>query len=83
MEKFYFLSNSIQQMKCVSHDTLQTEQFIVQSLHSTLASDSLLSSHPLTADVESPDEIQAIFDSITYNKVRIHAYHLFFQTYVV
>ncbi|XP_070178504.1 uncharacterized protein [Littorina saxatilis] len=45
-----------------------TAQFVVQSFHAVMTSDSLQSSHPLTADVESPSEIQAIFDSVTYSK---------------
>ncbi|KAL8580187.1 hypothetical protein ACOMHN_059160 [Nucella lapillus] len=49
-------------------DWRMTEQFVVQSMHSVMSSDSLTSSHPLSADVESPAEIQSIFDSITYSK---------------
>ena len=55
---------------------IQTDQFIVQSLYGTMTSDSLQSSHPLTADVESPSEIQSIFDSITYTKVRTNSFLL-------
>ncbi|XP_076438167.1 uncharacterized protein LOC143277263 isoform X2 [Babylonia areolata] len=45
-----------------------TGQFVVQSMHGVMSADSLVSSHPMTADVESPSEIQAIFDDVTYSK---------------
>ncbi len=31
-------------------------------------SDSVASSHPVSVDVNTPDEINELFDSITYNK---------------
>ncbi|KAH8409848.1 hypothetical protein KR222_009894, partial [Zaprionus bogoriensis] len=44
------------------------EQFQIMALHSVLVFDSKLSSHPIIQKVESPDEITAIFDTISYEK---------------
>ncbi|XP_032514950.2 aminopeptidase A-like isoform X2 [Danaus plexippus] len=44
------------------------DQFLVRTMHSVLDIDSKLSSHPIVQTVETPDEITAIFDSISYNK---------------
>jgi len=33
--------------------------------------DSVASSHPISVDVNNPDEISEIFDGITYGKVKI------------
>ncbi|XP_071098196.1 aminopeptidase Ey-like [Haliotis cracherodii] len=38
------------------------------SVHGAMSSDSLRTSHPLTADVMTPGDISAIFDTITYTK---------------
>lgn len=47
----------------------QLDQFLVKTMHSILAFDAKLSSRPIVHDVKTPDEITAIFDSISYNKV--------------
>jgi aminopeptidase N len=44
------------------------DNFFVQKL-SVLVKDSLESSHPVSIDVDNPDEINSIFDSISYDKV--------------
>jgi aminopeptidase N len=44
------------------------EQFIVDIFQPALAGDSLNSSHPLTYDVHTPEEIESLFDTISYNK---------------
>ncbi|KAH8399402.1 hypothetical protein KR215_009736, partial [Drosophila sulfurigaster] len=44
------------------------EQFQILSMHSVLIFDAKLSSHPIVQKVESPDEITAIFDTISYDK---------------
>ncbi|XP_046350408.2 aminopeptidase Ey-like [Haliotis rufescens] len=41
---------------------------VAASTHGVMSSDSLTSSHPLTADVMSPGDISSIFDSVTYSK---------------
>jgi aminopeptidase N len=42
---------------------------VVTGIHSVMASDALASSHPMTADVESRQEVSSIFDGVTYQKV--------------
>ncbi|XP_032593297.1 glutamyl aminopeptidase-like [Drosophila grimshawi] len=44
------------------------EQFQIIALHPVLVFDAKLSSHPIVQKVESPDEISAIFDTISYDK---------------
>ncbi|KAH8409851.1 hypothetical protein KR222_009893, partial [Zaprionus bogoriensis] len=44
------------------------DQFQIMALHSVLDFDAKLSSHPIVQKVESPDEINAIFDTISYEK---------------
>ncbi|XP_017845078.2 LOW QUALITY PROTEIN: glutamyl aminopeptidase [Drosophila busckii] len=44
------------------------EQFIIMALHPVMDFDAKLSSHPIVQKVESPDEIAAIFDTISYEK---------------
>lgn len=45
------------------------DSFLTSTLHSVLVTDAKLSSHPIVQTVDNPDEITAIFDVITYNKV--------------
>lgn len=45
------------------------DKFLPDTLHPVLVTDSELSSHPIVQTVSNPDEITAIFDVITYNKV--------------
>lgn len=47
----------------------QREQFVVEDLQSVFEPDSLGTSHPVRVPVNSPDEINEIFDSISYSKV--------------
>lgn len=49
----------------------QLDQFLTKTLHPVLTTDAKLSSHPIVQTVATPDQITAIFDSISYNKVRI------------
>ncbi|KAM8706831.1 hypothetical protein ACLKA7_011000 [Drosophila subpalustris] len=44
------------------------EQFQIMALHPVLVFDAKLSSHPIVQKVESPSEITAIFDTISYEK---------------
>nr|XP_021183617.2 glutamyl aminopeptidase isoform X1 [Helicoverpa armigera] len=44
------------------------DHFLTKTLHPVLAIDAKLSSHPIVQTVQTPDEITAIFDSISYNK---------------
>lgn len=44
------------------------EQFICKTLHTALSFDSQKSSHPIHVPVHNPDEINEIFDSISYDK---------------
>ena len=47
--------------------SFKLDYFFVQNLRS-LTLDSLESSHPIREDVNNPDEINEIFDTITYGK---------------
>jgi aminopeptidase N len=44
------------------------EQFVVRPLQNALAADALLTSHPMTQSVDSPNSVQSIFNTITYDK---------------
>nr|CAD7445351.1 unnamed protein product [Timema bartmani] len=44
------------------------EQFVISELQSAFATDALNTSHPITNDVDSPNEIGLMFDDISYNK---------------
>ena len=45
------------------------DQFVTYDVHPTLKADGLATSHPIYVEVEHPDEIDEIFDSISYGKV--------------
>lgn len=47
----------------------QMDQFLVDEVHPVFKTDATLSSHPIVQTVSNPDEITAIFDVISYNKV--------------
>ena len=52
----------------------QRQLFIVEDLHIVFALDALGTSHPVRVPVNSPEEINEIFDTISYSKVsRPHA----------
>ena len=42
--------------------------FLTSDLHRVLTLDSTLSSHPIVVDVDTPDQINAVFDAISYSK---------------
>lgn len=44
--------------------------FTVRTMSIGMKLDALVTSHPIYIEVEHPDEIIEIFDSITYKKVR-------------
>ncbi|XP_065203828.1 aminopeptidase N-like [Planococcus citri] len=44
------------------------DQFVVEELQSVLNLDALVSSHPISVQVSDPDEINEIFDGISYSK---------------
>ncbi|XP_059047382.1 glutamyl aminopeptidase-like [Achroia grisella] len=44
------------------------DQFLIKTLHSVLVTDAKLSSHPIVQTVNTPDQITAIFDAISYHK---------------
>lgn len=45
------------------------DRFLPETLHPVFITDSKISSHPIVQTVSNPDEITAIFDTITYSKV--------------
>jgi aminopeptidase N len=44
------------------------EQYVTRVVQYAFAADALLSSHPMTQSVDSPDSIRSIFDTISYEK---------------
>jgi len=48
----------------------------VGDLTGALAADSLNESHPILQEVSSPNEINSLFDSISYSKVRMSILHV-------
>ena len=52
----------------------QTEVAIAAGLYTVMTSDALASSHPMTADVETRQEISSIFDDVTYTKVQLNSF---------
>lgn len=66
---------------------LQNEVELTASVFNAMQIDSYSTSHPLTNPVESPDEIDRQFSTITYTKVRsflpslIHLQSIFTYTY--
>ena len=60
-----------------THTHTQLDQFVVGDLIGALAADSLNESHPILQEVSSPNEINSLFDSISYSKVcTIHCINL-------
>lgn len=45
------------------------DQFLLMNLHPVLILDAALSSHPIVQEVQNPDQITEIFDTISYDKV--------------
>ena len=69
--KFFWVinSNSHALFSCkVEKDWKMMEQFIINDLQSVFSLDYLESSHPISIPVGHPDEINEIFDRISYNK---------------
>ena len=50
-------------------DLLQFEQFVIGPVHAAFSFDGLVTSHPVYVPVYNPDEINEIFDAISYDKV--------------
>ena len=48
---------------------LQMDQFVILDMALAFSLDGLANSHPIKVPVNHPDEINEIFDSISYNKV--------------
>lgn len=44
------------------------EQMVVHTMHNVMKSDALQSTHPMSHYVESPNELENIFDNIAYDK---------------
>ncbi|CAH2245026.1 jg17423 [Pararge aegeria aegeria] len=59
----------VKSLNAIEPSWTMLDQFLTRTLHSVLVTDAKLSSHPIVQTVETPDQITAIFDSISYNKV--------------
>ena len=61
------------------------DRFAIREIQRTFPSDSLQSSHPVSIEVQHPDEIGQIFDSISYGKgasiIRMMANFLGIETF--
>lgn len=44
------------------------EKFVVEELQNVFTLDALVSSHPISVEVSDPNEINEIFDGISYSK---------------
>eukprot|EP00092_Neocalanus_flemingeri_P064412 GFUD01078167.1.p1 GENE.GFUD01078167.1~~GFUD01078167.1.p1 ORF type:complete len:930 (-),score=265.24 GFUD01078167.1:347-3136(-) len=55
-------------MEAIQPELKRLEQFVVIELQEVLKIDALSSSHPISIPVKHPDEINEIFDSISYKK---------------
>ncbi|XP_046862649.1 glutamyl aminopeptidase-like [Xenia sp. Carnegie-2017] len=44
------------------------EQFLLRNVHRAFRFDALANSHPITVNVEDPEDIKTIFDVVTYSK---------------
>ena len=53
----------------INNIILQIGHFYLEQYVDALNFDSLLNSHPIQADVKDPEEIESIFDQISYGKV--------------
>ncbi|KAA0202055.1 hypothetical protein HAZT_HAZT000627, partial [Hyalella azteca] len=56
---------------CLDHakpDWKMLDQFVTIDVHYVMAIDALTSSHPISIPVQHPDEINEIFDAISYSK---------------
>nr|CAD7255859.1 unnamed protein product [Timema shepardi] len=62
------LNSRAQYVKRVETSWRLDHQFVPYAVQSALSSDSLQSSHPMTVDVGSPNEISAIFSTVSYSK---------------
>ncbi|CAF4848183.1 unnamed protein product [Pieris macdunnoughi] len=58
----------VKSLNAIEPSWTMLDQFLTKTLHSVLVTDAKLSSHPIVQTVETPDQITAIFDSISYNK---------------
>ncbi len=54
---------------CFSSLLTQLDQFFAEDLSSALELDALNESHPILQPVNNPDEIESLFDTISYAKV--------------
>lgn len=50
--------------------------FLLEGVHVALRADAKLNSHPIVQKVRNPEEINAIFDVISYQKVLIKTFVL-------
>ena len=46
-----------------------SDQFVIENLQYVFESDALETSRPINIQVNTPDEIQSLFDNISYEKV--------------
>lgn len=47
----------------------QLEQFVTEDVQPVMVVDSVTSSHPIVVNVNNPNQINEVFDSISYSKV--------------
>lgn len=55
------------------------EQFVIDEIQNVFSLDALESSHPISIEVGHPDEINEIFDRISYHKGKIKGYIYFLE----
>lgn len=55
-------------VEAVEPEMKMLDQFVIKDLQGAMRMDALESSHPISVDVNHPDEISEMFDSISYLK---------------
>ena len=48
----------------------QWDQFVLDELYGTFSIDAFVTSHPIYVPVKTVDEMESVFDTISYSKVR-------------
>ena len=59
----------------VSDFRFQEDDMILDKVQDVMVADSLATSHPVFMPADTPAQISAIFDSITYDKVSARSLH--------
>lgn len=59
------------------------QQFITEESQPVMVTDAGVSSHPIIVNVNKPDEINEVFDAISYSKVWVHSIMITNLNYII